>query len=214
MVHGKKVKFKMDCEIQKRTVYEWDGFQNLFNDAIGWFLILEKAISRYSCKKGINSEEAEKKFSEYLSLLNLTAKNPNYIKGWWSNYETVEPEYGVYRLYEVEHPRSLEDLKKIYMGIKDILPEMMLDPADAERSYSASIMIQKFRRSLLKGDIKNINPSLHQLYTQLEKEIKSIVETSPVFKVNLIYDVEIVKEVEPFRVMDEYQGYIGTSSND
>ena len=91
---------------------------------------------------------------------------------------------------------------------------MMLDPADAEKSYIASIMIQNFRRSLLKGKIKDINPSLHQLYTQLEKEIKNIVETSQVFKVNLVYDVEIIKEVEPFRVMEKYKDYIKTSSND
>jgi len=207
MDHGKKVKFR-------RGPYEWNGFQSLFNDAIGWILILEKAIRRYSYKTEITSEEAEKNISEYLSSLNLTAKNPDYIKGWWSNYEIVTTEYGVFCLYKIEHPRGLDDVRKIYNGINDILPEMMLDPADAEKSYIASIMIQNFRRSLLKGDIKGINPSLHQLYTQLEKEIKSIVETSPVFKVNLAYNVEIVKEVEPFRVMDEYRDYIRTSSTD
>ena len=207
MVHGKKVKFR-------RGLYEWDGFHSLFNDAIGWILILEKAVRGYSYKNEITSEEAEKNISEYLSSLNLTAKNPDYIKGWWSNYETVTTEYGIYPLYDVEHPRSRDDVRKIYNGINDILPEMMLDPANAERSYIASIIIQNFRRSLLKGDIKDISPSLHQLYTRLEKEIKSIVETSQVFKVNLSYNVEIVKEVEPFRVMEEYKEYIRTSSNE
>lgn len=207
MTYGKKVIFR-------KGPYEWDGFQSLFNDAIGWILILEKAIRRYSYKNEITSKEAEKNISEYLSSLNLTAKNPDYIKGWWSNYEIVTTEYGVYPLYDVEHPRSPDDIRKIYDGINDILPEMMLDPANAGRSYIASIIIQNFRRSLLKGDIRDINPSLHQLYTQLEKEIKSIVETSPVFKVNLAYNVEIVKEVEPFRVMDDYQVCIRTSSNE
>lgn len=207
MTYGKKVIFR-------KGPYEWNGFQSLFNDAIGWILILEKAIRRYSYKNEITSEEAEKNISEYLSSLNLTAKNPDYIKGWWSNYEIVTTEYGVYPLYDVEHPRSPDDVRKIYDGINDILPEMMLDPANAGRSYIASIIIQNFRRSLLKGDIRDINPSLHQLYTQLEKEIKSIVETSQVFKVNLAYNVEIVKEVEPFRVMDDYQVCIRTSSNE
>jgi hypothetical protein len=207
MVYGKKVIFR-------KGPYEWNGFHSLFNDAIGWISILEKAVRGYLYKNEITSEEAEKKFAEYLSSLNLTAKNPDYIKGWWSNYEIVTTEYGAYPLYEVEHPRSLDDVRKIYVGINDIQPEMMLDPADAEKSYIASITIQNFRRSLLKEDIKAINPSLHQLYTRLEKEIKSIVETSPVFKVNLSYNVEIVKEVEPFRVMEEYKEYIRTSSND
>jgi len=207
MAHGKKVIFR-------KGPYEWNGFHSLFNDAIGWILILEKAVRGYSYKKEITSEEAEMKFAEYISSLNLTAKNPDYIKGWWSNYETITTEYGVYPLYDVEHPRSRDDARKLYNGINDILPEMMLDPANAEKSYIASIIIQNFRRSLLKGDIRDINPSLHQLYTQLEKEIKSIVETSPVFKVNLAYNVEIVKEVEPFRVMDDYQVCIRTSSNE
>jgi hypothetical protein len=207
MTYGKKVIFR-------KGPHEWNGFQSLFNDAIGWILILEKAIEEYSKKNKISYERAENEFAEHLSSLKLTAKNPNYIKGWWSNYEIVTTEYGVYRLYEVEHPRGLDDVRKIYKGINDILPEMMLDPANAERSYIASIIIQNFRRSLLKGKIKDINPSLHQLYTRLEKEIKSIVETSPVFKVNLVYDVEIVKEVEPFRVMDDYQVCIRTSSNE
>ena len=120
----------------------------------------------------------------------------------------------VFYLYKIEHPRSLDDIRKIYDGINDILPEMMLDPADAEKSYIASITIQNFRRSLLKEDIKDRKPSLHQLYSRLEKEIKSMVETSSVFKVNLVYDVEIIKEVEPFRVRDNYKDYIRTSPND
>ncbi len=207
MVYGKRVIFR-------NGPYEWNGFQSLTNDAIKWISILEEAIKEYSCKNGISSEKAEKEIAEYLSSLKLTAKNPDYIKGWWSNYEIVTVDYGTYHLYKVEHPRGLEDLKKIYKGINGILPEMMLDPTDAEKSYIASIMIQNFRRSLLKGKIKDINPSLHRLYTQLEREIKSIVEMSPVFKVNLAYNVEIIKEVEPFRVMDEYKDYIRISKND
>lgn len=206
MSYGKKAIFR-------RGPYEWNGFLDLFNDATGWILILKKAISKYSDKNMITYEKAEEKFSEYLSSLNLTAKNPDYIRGWWTNYEIVETEYGAYHLYEIEHPISPDDIRKIYAGIKDILPEMTLGPADAERSYIASVTIQNFRRSLLKGNKKDIHTSLHQLYTQLEKEIKGIIRDAPVFKVKLAYYVEIIKEVEPFRVMDEYKEYILTSSD-
>ncbi len=105
MVYGKGVIFR-------NGPYEWNGFQSLFNDAIGWISILEEVIREYSYKNRTSSEKAEKEIAEYLSSLDLTAKNPDYIKGWWSNYEIVTTEYGVYPLYEVEHPRSFDDLRK------------------------------------------------------------------------------------------------------
>lgn len=208
MDYGKGVRFR-------NAPYEWDGFQNLFKDAIMWILMLENAVKVYSYKKGKAREEAKKEIAEHLSRLGLTAKGADYIRGWWLNYyESVTTEYGVYPLYKVEHPKSLDDARKIYEGINDILPEMKLDPADAERSYIASTVIQKLRRSFLKGDRSDIDPSWRQLYKRFEKEIESIVKTFPVFKVNSAYDVEIIKEVEPFRVMDEYKEYIQTSSNE
>ncbi len=208
MDYGKGVKFR-------NGPYEWDGFQNLFKDAIMWILMLENAVKNYSYKKGIAREEAKKKIAEHLSRLDLTAKGSDYIRGWWLNYyESVTTEYGAYPLYKVEHPKSLDDVQKIYKGINDILPEMKLDLADAERSYIASTVIQKFRRSFLKGDRSEIDPSWRQLYTQFEKEIESKVKTLPVFKVDRAYDVEIIKEAEPFRVMDDYKEYIQTSSNE
>ena len=102
---------------------------------------------------------------------------------------------------------------KIYKGISELLPGMMIDPADALRCYAASIVIQHFRISVLKGKIQEVSSSLRRLYNRLEDEIRNIVEGSETFKVNLVYTVEITKEVEPLRVMKEFGDYIKMSIN-
>ncbi|MBU0756660.1 MAG: hypothetical protein KKF44_01220 [Nanoarchaeota archaeon] len=204
MIYGKSIQFR-------NGPFEWNGFQELLEDASEWIRILEDAVKLYSEKKKIPYEEAEIQIAEYLSSLDLTAKNPDYIRSWWSSYEIVETEKGVIHLYRVEHPRGLNDIKKIYSGINKILSEIILDPAKAEKTYIASIIIQNFRRSLLKGQIEEISPSMRQLYYRLEREVKDLIQTSPIFRVDLIYMVELSKRVEPFRVMTNYGDFIKTS---
>ena len=200
MDYGKKVTFR-------KGPYTWSGFHSLFSDAIQWIDIIRRAINEHSYRKKIPYEVAENKISEYLSSLDLTAKDPGYIRSWWNRYEVILTESGSYNLYRVEHPKSPDDLVRIYKGISGLLSEVMIDPADALKCYAASIVIQHFRRSLLKGKIKDISPSLRGLYNRLEDKIKNIVEESETFKVNLAYTVEITKEIEPFRVIENYGDY-------
>jgi len=204
MLYGKSIHFR-------NGPFEWNGFQELLEDASEWIHVLGDAVKLYSEKNEISYEEAEIQMSEYLSSLDLTAKNPDYIRSWWSGYEIVDTETGVIHLHRVEHPRGLDDIRKIYSGINKILPKMNLDPAGAERTYIASIIIQNFRRSLLKGQIKETSPSMRQLYYRLEREIKDLIQTSPTFRVDLVYLVEISRDVEPFRVMTNYGDFIKTS---
>ena len=206
ILHGGKVTFK-------NGPHKWQGFRELYEDSLEWIRILEEANRRYTKEKGLNSEEGIREFAKYLSSLNLIAKNPDYIKGWWTDYEYVDTEYGLIRLYNVEHPRSLDDIIKMYRGLNEILPDMDVDPDEAERTYMASITIQNFRRSLLKRKITEIAPTLRNLYIRLEREISQIIDTSPVFRVNLVYDVELGKEVEAFRIMGEYGDYIKVFSS-
>lgn len=200
MDYGKKVTFR-------KGPYTWSGFHSLFSDAIQWIDIIRRAINEHSYRKKIPYEVAENKISEYLSSLDLTAKDPGYIRSWWNRYEVILTESGSYNLYRVEHPKSPDDLVRIYKGISGLLSEEMIDPADALKCYAASIVIQHFRLSLLKGKIKDISPSLRGLYNRLEDKIKNIVEESETFKVNLAYTVEITKEIEPFRVIENYGDY-------
>jgi len=201
MDYGKKVTFR-------KGPYSWSGFHSLFSDAVQWIDIIRRAINKYSYKEKISYEEAENKISEYLSSLGLTAKDPGYIRRWWNRYEIILTESGSYKLYRVEHPKSPDDLVRIYKGIGALLPELMIDPADALRCYAASILIQHFRRLLLKGKIKDISPSFRGLYNLIEREIRNIVEKSETFKIGFVDIVEIRKEVEPFKVMKGLDEYI------
>jgi len=206
MLHGEKVTFK-------NGPYKWHGFRELYEDSLEWIRILEEGNRKYSKENGLESEDGIREFAKYLSSLNLTAKNPDYIKGWWTEYEHVDTEYGLIRLYMVEHPRSLDDITKMYRGLNEILPDMDVDPDEAERTYVASITIQNFRRSLLKRKIAEISPTLRNLYIRLEREISQIIDNSPAFRVNLVYDVELTREVEAFRIMDNYGEFIKTGKD-
>gem|GEM_PF-943345 len=202
LMYGNKIVFR-------RGPYEWKSFQDLFKSAIHWIIVLKVALREFSVKTNRSKEKVESEFSEYLASLDITAENPDYIKGWWSNYENVEIGDKKIPLYRVEHPKGLSDLKKIYEGINAVLPGMKLKIEEAERSYMAAILIQNIRRSVLKGRLSN--PSLYQLHMQLKREIKEIVENSPVFEVSAAYLVKLVEDVEPFQVMNEYKKYITTS---
>ncbi len=201
MNYGKKIRFK-------KGPYSWEGFHELFSDAIHWIDLIKRAINVYSSRNSISYEEAEDKISGYLSSLSLTAKDPGYIKSWWSRSVAVLTESGSYDLYRVEHPKSLNDLVKIYTGIGSLLPELNVDPADARRSYAASIFIQKFRRSVLKEETGEVSFSLKGLHSRILYEVNKVISRAETFRVNLVNAVKIAKEVEPFKLMIDFENYI------
>lgn len=202
MEYGSNVTFR-------KGPHEWKSFQELYQSAIEWILVLREALKKYVEETGKKYEEAEDEFSKYLSSLDLNAENPEYIKGWWADYEIIKTETGMCPVYKVEHPKSFEDLRKIYRGINEKIPDMNLKIEDAERSYMASILLQGFRRSFLKG--KKLESKLQHIYKQIERKIGNIVEESPVFRVSLVYSVKLACEVEQFKVVDNYEQCIKTS---
>jgi hypothetical protein len=88
---------------------------------------------------------------------------------------------------------------------------MKIDLTKAELSYFASITFQNFRRSLLLRKKEDVTPSWHTLYVRLERDLKGMIENSPTFKVNLVKVVEIIKETESFRIMNDYENHIKTT---
>ncbi|AGK61349.1 hypothetical protein Asulf_01358 [Archaeoglobus sulfaticallidus PM70-1] len=200
MEHGERAVFR-------RGPYIWNGFDELLKDALQWILLLQMAVENYSEQMKIPHEDTERKISEYLASLDLTAKNPEYIKKWWNDFEIVFTRKGPVPVFRIEHPRSLKDLEKIYAGLSELIPDLEIDLEDARRCYAASIMIQSFRRLLVKGKIKDVSPTLRILYRKIEREIKKILENSEKFRVSLVYTVEILREVHPFRVMENFKDY-------
>jgi len=201
LIHGNNITFR-------KGLFQWRGFVNLYIDSVQWIKVIERVIEKLSQKKSINHRGAEESIARFLSTLGLTAKNPDYIRRWWSTYETIPINDKIYHLYNVEHPRKRGDVIKIYLSLNEILPEMNLNPVDAERSYSASILIQNFRKSILREDLKTIDPSYYHLCENIGREIRKITEESPTFEVNNLYKVKVIRKVEAFRVLDEFETYI------
>ncbi len=200
-IYGNGVEFK-------RGPFVWKGFDKLFRDSNLWIEDIIRAISEYSKSKNISNEDGEDCVSKIFSSLNLTAKDPNYIKNWWSRYEVISTERGIYRLNRIEHPKSPDDLVKIYKWIADNLPALNINQEYARKSYYASFVIQHFRTTLLKGEIEEISPSLRGLYALMEDKIKELVDMSEKFKVEYVHKVKIIKDVEPFIVMDKFDIYV------
>jgi hypothetical protein len=185
--------------------FEWRGFYRLYDEATKWINVINKTVELYQETHKITLEEAEVGIAEFLSRLELTAKRPEYIRLWWKESGLVETEKGQLSIYRVEHPRLLSDIKAIFDGINRLFPESRLTHLDAERTYSASMALQATRRSLLKGRITDLN---RYLVEKFSKKLKNVVDASDSFKVSRVYDVNIIKEVEPFRVIDDYAQYI------
>jgi len=188
--------------------FSWDNFRKVFIESIQWILIIIRAINMYSEKKSVDVYIAHNEIAKYLSNLDLNAKDENYIKGWWSNYQEVSTQYGTFPLFNVEHPKSRSDIINIYTGLNQLLPELKLSINEGLRSYVASIFIQNFRRAILKGKISQINPKLRYLFEPLKQQIFSIIESSDTFLVKSIHHVTINKQVSPYKRIKDYQTFI------
>jgi hypothetical protein len=187
--------------------YTWRGFQSLFEDSISWIRDLEHAIHWYSVTYATNIEDACNLVATDLSTLGLSAKDPDYIKGWWSNYEELTTDYGVIRLYGVEHPKSIEDLRKIHSWLNHFVPNATFSEEDIVKCYVAAIFMQSFRRSLLKQKVEGSDPSLRELYRSFEREKEAIIGASATFQVSSVFYVRTTREMAPFKVLENYADY-------
>jgi len=200
IMHGEKITIR-------KGPYEWTGFLNLYNNSIEWIELIRSAVKLYSEKQKLSDEESELKISYYLSSLGLNAKDPGYIRSWWTDYELIYSENQVLHIYRVEHPKSYDDLEKIYGGLEKLLPELKMDK-DSEKTYIAAKTVQDLRRALLKGDLRSIGMDFRYLYTKMEKEIKDTVSNSTTFKVQFAFRVTILNDTDKLKIIDEYNNYV------
>lgn len=192
--------------IFRKGGYEWKGFRGLLESTQKWILALSETVKRYSEINKIEYSDAENMFSKYLSGLNLNAKNPMYIKRWWSDFETLTIDNEEFYIYDIEHTKSIQDVQKVFNGINELIPEMKLNIKDGEESYIASVFMQDFRRTILSG--KDLDPKLKHIYEAVSKDIGEVVKQSQFFKVSSAYKVKISEEVDQFRVLTNYSQFI------
>ncbi|MHA1249845.1 MAG: hypothetical protein ACTSRP_07635 [Candidatus Helarchaeota archaeon] len=195
--------------IFKKGIYKWNGFINLLNDAYEWISIIKKAIKLYSEKNNIDYKESEIIIADYLSKLGLSAKNPDYIRSWWSDYDKIKiSDDEEYFIYKIEHPKSRDDIFKIYEGLNNLISELNINVNEADKTWFASYLIQSFRRNILKRDFPHYDPELIKLYKLIKKDIMDIINKAESFNVESIYKVSIKNDVESFRKYDDFDRFI------
>ncbi len=195
-----------DTEILNKTRFTrateiWEGFYDLIKSANVWINAIKQAIS--ICEKTDPASDCNKKISLCLSGLNLIAKNPEYIRGWWENYETIITDRGEYNIYNIEHPQSIEDVLKIYDWIIKTHKELEYTRDDFRRSYQAAITIQNIRKKIwdhIRKKNKSIIP-LGGVYSKIADRMNDQLNRSPVFTVKEIFKVELNRDMEPFTVL-------------
>jgi len=202
ITYGKNIIFKKD-------IYQWNGFINLLNDAYEWISIIKKAIKLYSEKNNIDYSDSEIKIAEYLSKLELSARNPEYIRSWWSDYDKIKiSDNEEYFIYKIEHPKSYSDISKIYKGLKDLIPELNINVNEVNKTWIASYLVQSFRRNILKREFPHYDTELIKLYQLIKKDIMEIINKAEVFNVESLYKVTINNNIESFRKYDNFDRFI------
>lgn len=190
----------------KTPLYNWKGFKDLIYSASEWMRLLKKLLVKIQKDEKISESDAKDELASFLVNLNIQANHQDYIKNFWlAEPSIVNTTYGMIQIFEIEHPRSLEDLIEIYEKIGELLPDIKLGTDDARKCYTAARTLQNIRRNFLRG--KNISQEYRHLYEKLHEEIKMIVKNSVKFKVVSANTVILNKDIYPFQIIQNYKEY-------
>lgn len=195
-----------DNTIFKTLLYNWHGFKDLINNSTEWLILLKKAIKSLQKDKILSENEAKDELANILVNLDINASNPDYIKNFWfSEPSTIKTSQGSVHVFEIEHPRSFEDLVVIYKKLNDIIPNINPGDEDPIKCYTAAITLQNIRRNFYHG--KNIPHEYKHFYNKLQEEIRIIIQNSKKFKVKSVTTVKLNKKISPFKILDDYMEY-------
>ncbi|NIA11000.1 MAG: hypothetical protein GWP10_15045 [Nitrospiraceae bacterium] len=183
-------------------VFRWDTFSELLYDAVAWILYLLEA-KKHLEKSDAHGIGADDELARKIVGSGTSARDPAYVKMWWKGYEgEASTDAGPIRIPSVEHPRNVDDMKKIYGVINEIIPSINLSGESAIRSYSAAMVVQKVRRSVLKGSPEDISPPLKKVYTRLRPIMDERWEQSDKFHVEYFDKIKLKKDTPVYRVID------------
>lgn len=186
--------------------FEWNGFKQLFNNSVLWINLLERAIDIFAEQNSISLQKSKDKIAKILTDSGITAKNPDYISSWWTNYEEVTVDSGTYKLYRIEHPFTPQDMRIIFKCISEISSFSIADAEIADKSYAAALTIQNLRRNVLRSS--NTREDKYSfIYSKLEKQMSLIIKDAELFQVNSVEKVNISKEVEAMKAIYNYNDF-------
>lgn len=182
--------------------FKWDTFSELLYDAVAWILYLLEAKEHLekSDEYGIDADE---ELARKIVGSGTSARDPAYVRMWWKGYEgEASTDAGPIRIPSVEHPRNVDDMKKIYGVVNEIIPSINLSEVSAIRSYSAAMVVQKIRRSVLKSSPEDISPPLKKVYMRLRPIMDELWEQSDKFHVQYFDKIKLKKDTPAYRVID------------
>lgn len=189
-------------------VFKWDTFFELLYDAVAWILHLLEAKEHLE-KSDEHDIDADDELARKIVRSGTSARNPAYVRMWWKGYDgEASTDAGPIRIPSVEHPRNVDDMKKIYGVVNEIIPSINLSEVSAIRSYSAAMVVQKVRRSVLKGSPEDISPPLKKVYMRLRPIMDELWEQSDKFHVQYFDKIKLKKDTRAYRVIDSSDSLI------
>lgn len=187
--------------------YEWKGFKELIENMFEWCDILHKIVNMESLDDKKSRINTKKKLEGILKSLGVKAQSNNYIRNFWLDDPIpLNTSEGELLIYEIEHPRNPEDVFKIYEWISDNYDEFGVSGLDAPRVFSAGKTIQKIRPKFFKNKFNETDP-LRKLCDEFQEFIKDKINTSNLFNVISAELVNIVEDVEPYKILDKYDNF-------
>ncbi|AAB85005.1 unknown [Methanothermobacter thermautotrophicus str. Delta H] len=193
----------------KRSYYTWNGFKELVDDSYEWLRNIRNAMKKLMDARDWNENRAKDYLSEYLVKYDLNARNPEYIRDHWlSDPDIILTSEGHVPVFDVEHPKGISDVEKIYRALDELFPEMCLDDEKARRSYIASRTLQKLRRKFLTDEKQSLHQRYHRFHDELWKEINYVLKRSDKFKIKDARIVKVKIDSPSMKILQDYKRYI------
>jgi hypothetical protein len=148
------------------------------------------------------NKDVDEELSRRIVSSGTSARNIKYVRMWWTKSEgEVNTDIGTIRIPFVEHPRNIDDMKKIFGVINEIMHTTNLSEESAIRSYTAARIVQEIRRNVLSGTPENISPKLKKVYRMLRPLMNDLWERSDKFEVQYFDKIKLKKDVPAFRII-------------
>ncbi len=198
------------------NLFRWNSFSELFADAVLWIIYLIDANKHLNEQMIDANKDVDEELSRRIVSSGTSARNLKYVRMWWTKSEgEVNTDIGTIRIPFVEHPRNVDDMKKIFDVINEIMPAANLSEESAIRSYTAARIVQEIRRNVLSGTPENISPKLKKVYRMLRPLMNDLWERSDKFEVQYFDKIKLKKDVPAFRIIQvsdlNIGGYEGAS---
>lgn len=173
----------------------------MHEDSTRWNELLEACEQELAGRMGGDADGAGKELANRLVSIGLTAKNPDYVKAWWRDFDELQIEgTGSFRIYSIERPWSQSDMKRIYLEIQKILSADFDAEEAAVKNYLAVLCIQNLRESVLKRNFERF-PQLEPILSDIEGLLSSIIADSEGFRIAEIENLEIIEPIQIGRIM-------------